>query len=89
MRTTADRRSQHLLDAVMAAVTDEFTPALEIWKRMDCWAPTTVGSVLRELAEAGRIERTTEPTRDARDVRGLYRKPKTDPNKEQQKCSEG
>ena len=41
---------------------DNALTSREIWKRVDCWAETTIAKNLRELADSGAIKRDRRET---------------------------
>jgi hypothetical protein len=54
-------QSPQTIAMVEAAIDAKPRCSREIWKRIDCWSPTTVNNACRTLAATGRVHESSEP----------------------------
>lgn len=55
------KRADSVYDDVYQAVDGEFRTARDIWRRVGRWSLASANRALREMAEAGTLERRTLP----------------------------
>lgn len=48
-------------DEAIAALTDDWVGALEVWKKVGCWGPRSVRAQLNLAFAAGAVERRAVP----------------------------
>lgn len=60
-------------DQIMAALTDEWQTAEQVYQKMNCWAPVSIRTRLSQLAGGGLIERRLGDTPSGNGVRNEYR----------------
>jgi predicted transcriptional regulator len=65
------------IEALIKAVPvgkDNAESSIQIWKRLDLWAPITIRSKLNGLVAEGRIERVSRPSHKGGDAYFYHRK---------------